>query len=116
MPSIDLDQEPHRGRQEVSDEAPKQRQARGQSAPRAANLVVTVSTSRIVVTWARGRRAAGTRWEEIKRELERQFDTVRRWCLDGAETKALVPLRVVAGANARPGRCFAEPRAASGHF
>ena len=49
-----------------------------------------------VVTWARGRRAAGASWEEIKRELGQQFDTVRRWCLDGADTKALVPVRVVA--------------------
>ena len=49
-----------------------------------------------VVGWARGRRAAGASWEEIKRELGQQFDTVRRWCLDGAEPKALVPVRVVA--------------------
>ena len=49
-----------------------------------------------VVAWARGRRAAGASWEEIKRELGQQFDTVRRWCVDGSETKALVPVRVVA--------------------
>jgi hypothetical protein len=49
-----------------------------------------------VVTWARGRRAAGASWEELKRELGQQFDTVRRWCVDGGETKALVPVRVVA--------------------
>jgi hypothetical protein len=49
-----------------------------------------------VVTWARGRRAAGATWEEIKRELGQQFDTVRRWCLDGVEAKVLVPVRVVA--------------------
>jgi hypothetical protein len=54
-----------------------------------------------VVSWANGRRAAGTSWEEIKRELGRRFDTVRRWCVDGTETKALVPVRVVATAPAR---------------
>jgi transposase-like protein len=49
-----------------------------------------------VVTWARRRRAAGASWEEIKRELGQKFDTVRRWCVDHGETKALVPVRVVA--------------------
>ena len=49
-----------------------------------------------VVTWARARHAAGAIWEEMKRELGQQFDAVRRWCLDGGETKALVPVRVVA--------------------
>ncbi len=49
-----------------------------------------------VVTWARGRRAAGASWEEIKLELGQQFDTVRRWCVEAGETKALVPVRVVA--------------------
>src|SRR6187402_2508626 len=49
-----------------------------------------------VVTWARGRRAAGASWEEIKRELGQQFDTVRRWCVEGGETRALVRVRVVA--------------------
>jgi len=49
-----------------------------------------------VVTWAQRRRAAGARWEEVKRELGQQFDTVRRWCVDHGETKALVPVRVVA--------------------
>jgi hypothetical protein len=34
-------------------------------------------------------------WEEIKRELGQQFDTVRRWCVDTGEKKALVPVRVV---------------------
>jgi hypothetical protein len=48
-----------------------------------------------VVNWARGRRAEGASWEEIKRQLGQQFDTVRRWCVDGDETKALVPVRVV---------------------
>jgi len=36
----------------------------------------------------------GASWEEIKRELGQQFDTVRRWCVDAGETKA--PVRVVA--------------------
>jgi hypothetical protein len=49
-----------------------------------------------VVSWANGRRAAGASWEEIKRELGQRFDTVRRWCLDGRETKALVPVHVLA--------------------
>jgi hypothetical protein len=48
-----------------------------------------------VVTWARARRATGASWEEIKRELGQQFDTVRRWCVDGGETKALLPVRAV---------------------
>jgi len=48
-----------------------------------------------VVAWARKQHAAGTSWEEIKRELGQQFDTVRRWCVDAGETKALVPVRVV---------------------
>lgn len=48
-----------------------------------------------VVAWARKRHAAGATWEEIKGELGQRFDTVRRWCVDGSETKALVPVRVV---------------------
>src|SRR6187549_1652736 len=44
-----------------------------------------------VVTWARGRRAAGASWEEIKRELGQQFDTVRRWCVDGGDTSRRKP-------------------------
>ena len=49
-----------------------------------------------VVSWANGRRVEGASWEEIKRELGQRFDTVRRWCVDGTETKDLVPVRVVA--------------------
>lgn len=49
------------------------------------------------MAWAAGRRAAGASWQQVKRELGQQFDTVRRWCTaeTAAPTRALVPVRIV---------------------
>lgn len=50
-----------------------------------------------VVVWAKGRRAAGASWQQIKRELGQKFDTVRRWCQESApsRSRALLPVRVI---------------------
>jgi len=50
-----------------------------------------------VVAWAKGRRAAGASWQQIKRELGQKFDTVRRWCQPCApsRTRALVPVQII---------------------
>lgn len=49
-----------------------------------------------VVVWAKGRRAAGASWQQIKRELGQKFGTVRRWCQTSAppRSRALLPVRI----------------------
>ena len=50
-----------------------------------------------VVAWAVRQRAGGASWEEIKRELGQEFDTVRRWCVGSKApmSRALVAVRVM---------------------
>ena len=51
-----------------------------------------------VVAWASRRHRAGASWQDIKKELGLQWDSVRRWCQLETKSKpvrALVPVRVV---------------------
>ena len=50
-----------------------------------------------VVAWAVRQRAGGASWEEIKRGLGQEFDTVRRWCVGSKApmSRALVAVRVM---------------------
>ena len=50
-----------------------------------------------VVAWASRRHRAGASWEEIKKELGLQWDSVRRWCQVGAKIGASTS----AGSSAR---------------
>jgi hypothetical protein len=54
-----------------------------------------------VVSWALRRRNDGAGWEEIKRELAQQHDTVRRWCLSAPAltSRELIPVKIVDAAT-----------------